>query len=223
VPGYLRGIWEKLQEQWPVSADGGGPALAEEEQPIAAPEVIAHAPEELVNPVRALSEAHVRLFANLAAEYEKIFGDLYRRVEKLENAGLVNRAPPVIPENIADALPESTRRYFEYDMPEKTDWGLVIRYTERFRRAYKKTPAGLHWMISKAMENLAKKGMRYPGLGVTRMLTQNKASLLDRPECRTYELRVQRTWRIIFNVDNRDKIIWIEVIASHNDKQFYVR
>jgi hypothetical protein len=224
VPKYLQPVWDALQTPFPIA--NGGPPLIEEAAPPPAPEPPPEATVEevpMVNPARALAEAHTRIFVSIAAEYEKIFSQIFLRLEKLESAGLVRKAPPLIPENVAEPLPEAPRRYFEYDMPEKTDWGLVIRYTERFRRSYKKTPAGLHWMIAKAMETLAKKGMRYPGLGTTKMNLQNKSSVLDRPNCRTYEIRVQRTWRVIINVDSAEKIIWTEVVASHNDKQFYER
>lgn len=222
VVAYARQMWDLLQSQFPISTNGHEQAEEIEEQAPPAPSP-AVSVEELasVDPLRTLAEGHARIFSMLANEYEKLFGQIFRRLDKLENAGLANRAPPVIPQTPSDALPETTRRYFEYEFPEKTEFGLIIRYTERFRRAYKKTPAGFHWMIAKAMENLAKQGFRYPGLGFKRLSQQSKQSVLDRTGCRTYHFRVQRTWRIIVNVDNEKKIIWVEVVASHNDKMFY--
>ena len=224
APGYAKNLWERLQKEFPYFGNGKPSAqpTLEKEEPLPLPPPLP-VEETKLDPIRVLAEAHAKIFSDLAGSYERIFQEIFSRLDRLEAQSGLSKAPPVIPVEEEAALPEASKRYFEFSMPEKTNYGLAIIYTERFRRSYKKMPAGLHWQVSKALEQLATLGMRYPGLGFKRLATQRESESLQRTNCRLYHFRVQRTWRIIVNVDNVAKLIWVETLASHNDKLFYKR
>lgn len=224
APSYAKNLWERLNKQFPYTGNGRASAQPAPEKEVPPPPPPPLPVEETkLDPIRVLAEAHAKIFSDLVGSYERIFQEVFSRLDRLEAQGGIAKAPPVIPVEEEAALPEASKRYFEFPMAEKTNYGLVIVYTERFRRSYKRMPTGLHWQVSKAMDQLATLGMRYPSLGFKRLATQRETEGLQRTNCRLYHFRVQRTWRIIVNVDSAAKIIWAEVIASHNDKMFYKR
>lgn len=222
APSYAKNLWERLNRQFPYSGNGKA-SVPEERMPSPPPPPPLPVEETKLDPIRVLAEGHAKIFSDLAGSYERIFQEVFSRLDRLEAQSGLAKAPPVIPVEEQAALPEASKRYFEFPMPEKTNYGMAIIYTERFRRSYKRMPTGLHWQVAKAMEQLATLGMRYPGLGFKRLAIQRENEGLQRVNCRLYHFRIQRTWRIIVNVDSAAKLIWAEVVASHSDKMFYKR